>query len=352
MLSRDVAAREIPLRVLVIDPDESTATLLEQGLRHQSHVIGALAVPDLSAASEEIRRSEPNTIFLDPLRLGIDEASRFVFNIREKYSEITFVLFMDFEVAEKQRGELYRGQRQRFSHYFKLDKRTPANAFEDELGAVILACQEDSKWRMSERNLNRLLELAKQLNAPEGWNGVKLISEVGGLFEQLHGGRRSNRSTANVPTVFVSYRFAEEDYIHGLKMLLEQNGFEVVTGKSTNTFVSKAVLDRIKASDSFLCLMTKDKEKADGTFTTSSWLLEEKGAALAFGKRIVLMVEEGVTDFGGLQGDWQRIHFGPKGFLSAALEAVTQLKSYSGMGGAQPSAVNPPSGLSTAGEAT
>lgn len=58
--------------------------------------------------------------------------------------------------------------------------------------------------------------------------------------------------------------------------------------------------------------------------------LEEKGAALAFGKPLVLMIEEGVTEFGGLQGDWQRIHFGGKGFLKAALEAVEQLKSWAG----------------------
>jgi hypothetical protein len=76
--------------------------------------------------------------------------------------------------------------------------------------------------------------------------------------------------------------------------------------------------------------MTKDKQKADGTYTTSPWLLEEKGAALAMNKRIVLMVEEGVgaDEIGGLQGDWQRIHFTPKGFTTAALSAVKQLKSY------------------------
>jgi len=43
------------------------------------------------------------------------------------------------------------------------------------------------------------------------------------------------------------------------------------------------------------------------------------------------MIEDGVSDFGGLQGDWQRIHFGPKGFLKAALQAVEQLESYSGV---------------------
>ena len=67
-----------------------------------------------------------------------------------------------------------------------------------------------------------------------------------------------------------------------------------------------------------------------GRSPRAPWLLEEKGAALALGKPLVLMIEEGVSDFGGLQGDWQRLHFAPKGFLSAALEAVKQLESYTG----------------------
>jgi hypothetical protein len=76
--------------------------------------------------------------------------------------------------------------------------------------------------------------------------------------------------------------------------------------------------------------MTKDKEKVDGTFFTSPWLIEEKGVAFAYQKPLVLMIEEGVTDFGGLQGDWQGIDFTPKGFLKAAQKAVKQLKSYTG----------------------
>jgi hypothetical protein len=128
-------------------------------------------------------------------------------------------------------------------------------------------------------------------------------------------------------TIFFSHRFAD-DYAEGMIRLLEQSGYTVVTGKSANTYISKAILNRIKSCDFFLCLMTRDKPKTDGTYTTSPWLLEEKGAALAFGKTLILMVEEGVSDFGGLQGDWQRIHFVAKGFLRAALEAIEQLRSY------------------------
>ena len=132
--------------------------------------------------------------------------------------------------------------------------------------------------------------------------------------------------------MFFSYCFAETEYAEGLIPLLEERGFRVITGQRSNTYISRAIIDRIRNCEYFLCLMTRDKEKTDGTFTTSPWLLEEKGVALALGKQIVLMVEEGVDDFGGLQGDWQRIHFGPKGFLKAALEAARQLASYSGRG--------------------
>jgi hypothetical protein len=131
-------------------------------------------------------------------------------------------------------------------------------------------------------------------------------------------------------TVFLSCRFADEQYIDGLRDLLTESGFEVVTGDNARGFISEAIIERIRESEFFICLMTRDKEKTDGTYTTSPWLLEEKGAAIAFGKYLVLLVEEGVTDFGGLQGDWQRHHFSEKGFTTAALKAVRQLRSTAG----------------------
>jgi hypothetical protein len=131
-------------------------------------------------------------------------------------------------------------------------------------------------------------------------------------------------------TVFLSCRFADSQYIDGLTGLLIETGFEVVTGDDAGGYISEAILERIRECEFFISLMTRDKEKADGTYTTSPWLLEEKGAALAFGKYLVLLIEEGVTDFGGLQGDWQRHHFAAKGFAGAALKAVKQLRSASG----------------------
>jgi len=113
-----------------------------------------------------------------------------------------------------------------------------------------------------------------------------------------HSGRR--------PKVFLSVSFSENEYISGLMLLLEKEGFEVITGMSSDGYVSQYVLRRIEEADYVLCLMTRDKQKADGTYTTSPWLLEELGAALAFGKPMALVVEEGIDDIGGLQGDWKK----------------------------------------------
>jgi hypothetical protein len=137
----------------------------------------------------------------------------------------------------------------------------------------------------------------------------------------LHRGRKKK-------VVFLSYRFADADYAQGLIDLLNQQGFEVWTGRNAADSIAKEVLKRISESDFFVSLITRDALKADGTYTSSPWLLEEKGAALALGKPLVLMIEDGVTDFGGLQGDWQRIHFGAKTFLTAALQALSQLNTY------------------------
>jgi hypothetical protein len=105
-----------------------------------------------------------------------------------------------------------------------------------------------------------------------------------------------------------------------------------VTGEQTSGYIGRSVIERIRQSRYFLSLITRVGEKTDGTFTCSPWLLEEKGVALAFDKRIVMLVEDGVTDYGLMQGDWERIHFDTKSFSVAAIRAINQIKSYRGDG--------------------
>lgn len=321
----------IPLKVLICDADSSAAESLRRAVEDAPSVLGVKRVESAEAGRFEVRSGDYNTIFIDPISLDLDEAALFVFEIRKTLPEIVFVLYVDRARAERSRALFYRGERQRFSHYYSLDKQTPVSAFTDELAATLELCRSDLSRRMSAAGIERLRsEAAKLAKRSEPQNSALLEAVEENLLRLAR--QPSLQASSASRSVFLSHRFAEEEYVKGLVRLLEESGFTIITGKSSNTYVSRSVIDRIRQSRFFVCLMTRADAKADGTFTTSPWLLEEKGVALAFEKPLVLMVEEGVSDFGGLQGDWQRIHFGSKGFLTAALEAVAQLRSYVGVG--------------------
>lgn len=302
--------------VLICDGDVVAASVLTEAIhrvRPQAKVSHAQTVSD---AERLIAPDVPTALFIDLLTLGLDQAAKFIFSVRERCPNFPIVLYADLVDIERNRAEFYRGERYRFGHYYRLDKRTPVQAFDREVDSLLTLCASYLAWNTLRRQApDSAAESRREPVATGGPARVPL-----------------NPTAGEPNSVFLSHRFAETEYVEGLQRLLVSSGFNVVKGDSANTFVSQAVMERIRHCAYFLCLMTRAEEKIDGTFVTSSWLLEEKGAALAFGKPIVLMVEDGVSDFGGLQGDWQRIHFSSKGFLKAALQAVDQLRSYSGKG--------------------
>ncbi len=322
---------EIPLSILIIDQDQSSIELLRNNLLKEKNVIEVDSCNTIKDAKGLLNSNHVNTIFIDPLAFDINHASDFIFNVRKILPEIVFVLFINLLKAEQNPSEFYRGERTRFNHYYKLDKRTTIEGFTDELEVVFNQIQNDLTWRMSEENIAKLTKISKEYSTDNSeTEEVKLINELREAVELLQTKTKEKQLAIKEKTVFVSYKFAEEEYVEGLINYLTDNGFEAITGKESNTYISKSIIKKIKESEYFLCLMTKDKEKKDGTFTTSPWLLEEKGVAIAANKKIVILIEEGVTDFGGLHGDWQRIHFSAKGFLVAVQKAVKQLKSYEG----------------------
>lgn len=304
-------------RVIVCDRDSAAAKILVEALARVEPAATCEVCQSIDELLSALDRTMISVVFIDPFSFGLDKAADVIFEIRRSHPWIAFVLYIDVAGAERQRSTFYRGRRSRFSHYYRLDKATPLLAFDREVASLLTATQQ---WAMK-----RLFGNAKSHRASELDNlttkGLRSLAEKSSSYGGLS--FRPN-------TVFLSHRFAETEFVDGLQQLLAQSGFDVVKGDSANTFVSQAVLQRIKECEFVLCLITKVHEKSDGTYLTSGWILEEKGAALAFGKPLVLMVEEGVIDIGGLQGDWQRIHFTPRGFLKAALQAVDQLRSYSG----------------------
>lgn len=321
--------KDVPLKVLIIDPDDSSAERLYQALKGVSQsVLTVKRISSLVEAEKALADSEVNSIYIDPLLLGLEPACKFIFDIMSK----VFVLYLGFSQMEHRRAEFYDGKRRRFHHYFKLDKLTPVASFTEEVEATVRLCQSDLAKFLTTEKIEKLQdELASIHAATSGDMFIVPRNILQDIQEQLNSLKvRSQEKLPDVKpkSVFLSYRFAEPEYVEGLRKLLGREGFSVITGREANTFISQAILERIRSCEFFVCLMTRADEKKDSTFTTSPWLIEEKGAAIAMGKRIVLMVEDGVSDIGGLQGDWQRIHFSPKSFTNAAIQAVDQLKSY------------------------
>jgi hypothetical protein len=326
---------DIPIKVLIVDPIDSSAEILTHTLKSMKKVvISVKRVASLPEAEDAISVGDFNTIYIDPLSIGLNEAGEFIFGIRKSFPPIVFVLYLDFIKMESKRVEFFSGARSRFSHYYKLDKFTLTASFPDEVRTTVKKCQSYLSVILTSEKIAKLQDELTSIQATTTTDTVKVpMSILRDIQEQLETikAQQSKESTGvKSKSVFLSYRFAESEYVDGLTTLLKREGYEITTGQSANTYISQAILERIRSCEFFVCLMTRSDEKKDGTYTTSTWLLEEKGAALAMNKRIVLIVEDGVNDIGGLQGDWQRIHFTAKSFTSAAIRAVDQLNSYFG----------------------
>ncbi len=125
-------------------------------------------------------------------------------------------------------------------------------------------------------------------------------------------------------TIFLgySYREIDDEFVSGFKELLIDRGYKVIDGKASSLgSISQAILEKIALSDMVVIVMTKRDKKENGKFTTSAWLLEEKGAAFALKRDVGMFVEEEIddADIGGIQGDNQRFTFTRNNFLKVAM---------------------------------
>ena len=139
--------------------------------------------------------------------------------------------------------------------------------------------------------------------------------------------------------IFLAHRFAEDDLVEKLKAIIQQRKYFWTEAKRNDlSIISTDVLAKIKKCGFFIAIMTKQHELQGGNFTTNSWLIEEKGAALAFGQRPIIMIEEGVERHyaGFIQNDEQIIHFNKADFNTKAEEALKRIdaifKKYLGQG--------------------
>jgi len=138
----------------------------------------------------------------------------------------------------------------------------------------------------------------------------------------LHSNFASNKD------IFIAHRFAEGALIEKLKAAIEKAGYNWKEGKREDLgSISEDILSKIRSCGFFVSVMTKNDKLDKGGYTTSSWLIEEKGAALAFGHRPLIMVEEDVDRHyvGFLQSDDEMIYFNRNNFESKIDNAIAKI---------------------------
>jgi len=127
-------------------------------------------------------------------------------------------------------------------------------------------------------------------------------------------------------SVFVAHQFNKNDqdiveYIRD--KVLYPNGFKLLEGRVEGLEDFRlTILSKIRRARFFLCLLTRRTELATGEYASSVWLYQETGVAVAFGKKPLLLVEEGISSeyIGAFQDIYEHILFArsnhPKKFES------------------------------------
>ena len=147
----------------------------------------------------------------------------------------------------------------------------------------------------------------------------KIFKEVKEQMENSNDYSHQHTLPSN-KTIFLGYSYlpSDDEFASGFKELLILNGWEVIDGKADGlSSISDAILDKISICEMVVLVMSKRDEKQNGEFTTSSWLVEEKGAALALKKQVGIFVEEGIniSDIGGIHGDRQLFFYNKNSFV-------------------------------------
>jgi hypothetical protein len=115
------------------------------------------------------------------------------------------------------------------------------------------------------------------------------------------------------PKIFVGHSFNTKDssFIQPYLKFLEALGLDVVTGEKPKAMlVSEKVKKLIGAQDIFLGIFLRDERLlGKESWTTSPWIISEAAHASAKDKKLILLVENGIDNIGGIHGDHEYIKF-------------------------------------------
>lgn len=134
---------------------------------------------------------------------------------------------------------------------------------------------------------------------------------------------------------FIGHSFNDKDaeIVKKIKAHIESLDIECETGeKPQHGGVSEKIKKRIINNDIFVGIFTRDEKillengqsSKEDFYTTSNWVFQESGFAIAENKKLIFLVEKGVYEFPGLQGDQEYIPFS-KDLLEKAFTKINNM---------------------------
>jgi hypothetical protein len=132
---------------------------------------------------------------------------------------------------------------------------------------------------------------------------------------------------------FVARQFRDEDAL--LFQYLQQSvlapiGIEALDGRVDGIEAFRGdILRKIRSARFFVCILTRREQLTNGKYASSVWLYQETGAAVAFGKKPLILVEDGMDDHfaGELQKNYEYIPFYRIDFKMAFHEVGRRVQS-------------------------
>lgn len=148
---------------------------------------------------------------------------------------------------------------------------------------------------------------------------------------RLDAGDRSLVYQENPYAAFVARQFRAEDtplFEHLRDEVLEPIGIQALDGKVDGIEAFRGdTLRKIRVARYFICLLTHRSQLAGGKFASSVWLYQETSAAVALGKKPLILVEEGIDEHyaGELQKNYEYVPFERANFVGAFDEVGRRL---------------------------
>src|SRR3990167_390044 len=143
--------------------------------------------------------------------------------------------------------------------------------------------------------------------------------------------------------VFIGQSFSENDkqLVDSIVSFLAKK--EIICGSgepAQNKPISVKVKEGIDGCDLFIGIFTKRERvqtsaldciqfnKSKMKYSTSSWVIQESGYALGKGRPVLLLVENGIHNFPGLQGDEEVIYFDKSSMSDLKLKLTEMLEGH------------------------